>query len=100
MIVHDFHIIGMTIAPFETDAPPVIDSNAMLTDAIPRQRFKPVSLNGRQIPKIGCRVKPTQPFMGGSFDALKLPAAEAIMQSFGFQASERLDHSYIVLCFT
>jgi hypothetical protein len=33
MTVHNLNIIGSPIMPPETDAPPVVDTDAMLTDA-------------------------------------------------------------------
>ncbi len=88
MIVHNLNIVGLPIVPPETDAPPIVDANAMLTNAIAFQGFEPVSPDGCQVVKIGRGMKPTQPFPRSSLDALKLSAAKAVVQSFGFRASE------------
>jgi hypothetical protein len=88
MIVHNLNLIGLPIVPPEADAPPVVDANAMLTNAITLQSFEPVSSNACQVVKISRRMKPTQPFLRSSLDALKLPAAEAVMQCFGFCTSK------------
>jgi hypothetical protein len=34
MVVRNLDIIGLLIVPPETDAPPVVDANALLTDAV------------------------------------------------------------------
>lgn len=88
MIVHNFDIIGVPIMPPEADTPPVVDANAMLPDAIAPQSLEPVSANGSQVVKISRSMKPTEPFPRSPLDALKLPAAEAIVQRFGFCASK------------
>jgi hypothetical protein len=45
-----------------------------------------ISPNGTQVLKISRRMKPTKPFSRSPLNALKLAAAEAIMQRFGFCA--------------
>jgi hypothetical protein len=88
MIIHNFNIIGLAIMPPETDAPLFVDTDAMLTDAISFKGFEPVSSNGCQIVKVRRRVKPAQPFLRSSLNALKPPAAEAVMQRFRLCASK------------
>ena len=84
MVTHNLDIIGLPILPPETDAPPVVDANAMLADTVALQSFESISSNGSQVVKISRRMKPTEPFPSSPLDVLKLPAAEAIMQGFGF----------------
>jgi len=43
MIINDLDIIGVAASPDETNAPLIIDSDAMLTLAIAFQRLKPVT---------------------------------------------------------
>ena len=62
MIVHNLDIKGMSIVPSETDAPLVVDANAVLSGASALQSLKPVSPNGSQVIQINGSMKPTKPF--------------------------------------
>ena len=88
MIAHNLYIMGMSIAPHEADAPPVVDANTVLTDAVALQRFEPVTPDGAQVVKISRSMKPTEPFPRSTLDALKFTAAEAVMERLGFCASK------------
>jgi len=59
MIVHNLNIIGLSIMPPETDAPPIVDANAMLTNAVTLQSLEVISSDSRQVAKISRRMKPT-----------------------------------------
>jgi len=43
MIIHDFNELGTAIVPLETDAPLIIDPDAVLTATIALQRFQPIA---------------------------------------------------------
>ena len=75
VVVHNFDIKGLPIMPRETDAPPVVDANAVLAGALALQRLEAVSPNGIEVAKISCGMKPTETFPRGPFDALELPSA-------------------------
>jgi hypothetical protein len=47
MIIDYFDIVRISIIPFETDSPLLVDPDAVLAFSIPLQRFEPVS--GRNI---------------------------------------------------
>ena len=49
MVVDDLHIVGVTISPFETDAPLVIDSNAMLAGTVAAQFLKTIRRRDTEI---------------------------------------------------
>jgi hypothetical protein len=49
MVVNDLDIEGVTSAPDEADAPPIVDANAVLPDTIGAQRLKPVAWWDAQI---------------------------------------------------
>jgi len=43
MIVHDFHVEGVSLPPFEADTPAVVDADAVLAGALAPQRLQPVA---------------------------------------------------------
>ncbi len=43
MVISDFHIKGIALPPFETDAPLIIDPNAVLSFPIPFKRFQAIA---------------------------------------------------------
>jgi hypothetical protein len=88
MVVYNLDFIGMPIIQPETNTPPVIDANAILSHAIALQSLKPVSPNSLQIIQIRCGMKPSKSFSRSPLDALKFPAAETIMQRFGFRTAK------------
>ena len=75
VVVHNFDIKGFPIMPRKTDAPLVVDANAVLAGALALQSLEAVSPNGVEVVKIGCSMKPTETFPRGPFDALELPSA-------------------------
>jgi hypothetical protein len=88
MAVYNLDFIGMPIIPPETNTPPFIDANAMLSHAIALQSLKPVSTDSLQIIQVRCGMKPFKSFSRSPLDAWKFPAAETIMQRFGFRTSK------------
>jgi len=42
MIVYDFHLLCITIAPFKTNPPLIVNANAPLTFTFPFQNLKAV----------------------------------------------------------
>jgi len=49
MIINDFNIKGVTVSPLETNAPLIIDSNAMLPASISRKLLKAIA---RRYPQV------------------------------------------------
>jgi hypothetical protein len=43
MIVDNLDIVGMSLKPYETDAPLLVDADAHLAGSISLQRFEPVA---------------------------------------------------------
>lgn len=52
MIIDDFNVVSIAIPPRETDAPLVVDPNAMLTDSIAGEKFQAISWGYAQIGKL------------------------------------------------
>ncbi|MDX2051507.1 MAG: hypothetical protein SFV15_03890 [Polyangiaceae bacterium] len=57
MIVDDLDIVSVGVSPAETDAPLVVDSNAMLADAVACELLKAVSGRNTEIEKTGGSVQ-------------------------------------------
>ena len=49
MIVDDFDLKGVSVAPAEADPPLVVDPDAVLPFALARQAFQPIAWRGREI---------------------------------------------------
>jgi len=49
VVVHNFHVQGVTATPDKTDAPLIVDTDAVLSMAIPTQGFQMIPRRGRQI---------------------------------------------------
>jgi len=49
MIVSNLHVVRITFAPFEADAPLVIDADAMLSGPIAAQFLQPIGRRSAQI---------------------------------------------------
>jgi hypothetical protein len=52
MIVDNFNVVCIAIAPPKTDAPLVIDPNAVLTDTIASELFQAITWGHAQIGKL------------------------------------------------
>ena len=91
MIVDDLDILR-TIAPAKTNAPLVMDANAMLPVSIASQCFKPVTRRNAQVAEL---VRGRQDFQLASRGPLygpEFPDRLIIKQSFSIAATETLDH--------
>ena len=51
MVIHDFYVVGVVLQPVETDAPPIVDANAVLAFPISKQRLQAVA--GRRHADLG-----------------------------------------------
>jgi len=43
MVVHNLHVKGVTVAPYEADTPLIVDADTMLACPLTGQRFKTIS---------------------------------------------------------
>ncbi len=89
MVIDDFDLIGVPIAPGEADPPLVVDPDAVLPGPVSSQRFEPVAADLRQVMETGRRVEAREPRASCCFDALKAPAGEPFVQSPRFLAPKR-----------
>jgi hypothetical protein len=49
VIIHDLDLVGVSVSPAKTQAPLIIDANAVLTCSLTLQRFQAIAWRGRQI---------------------------------------------------
>jgi hypothetical protein len=57
VIIHNFHVVGVSVAPHKTDTPLVVDADAVLSRAVMFQLMKPVTRRHSQIHQALGRVK-------------------------------------------
>ncbi len=97
MIVDDFNIEGIMSFPPETDSPLIVDSNAVLSDALPLQGFQSVP---RWCPKISDLVRVVQHSKFPARDALDVlwqPTGNLTApDSLRLGAAEGPDHSQMI----
>ncbi len=92
MIVYDLHILSACSRPAEADTELVVDTNAVLTDAVAFERLKPVARRYAQI------IKPSGDFQlaelapGYDFNVDKSFDPMSTRKRFGIRISERNDH--------
>jgi len=49
MVVADFYVFCVTVFPYKTDAPLVVDTNAVLARSSAPQRFEPITRRNPQV---------------------------------------------------
>jgi len=93
MIIHYPDVVGISTLPFKTDAPLVVDANAVLTLSVARQFLKAVRRRYAQILQDLGSVQDFKPPSGNPLDVLREFARElTIEDSFRFFTREGLNH--------
>ena len=64
MIVSDFDLEGVALAPGKANPPPVVDPNTILPHAVPAQAFQAVARNRSQSSQIVCRIEHVELSLG------------------------------------
>ncbi len=57
VVVHDFDLVGTIVVPHKADTPLVIDADAVLSFAVPLERFQMVAGGNPQacaVPRVRC----------------------------------------------
>ncbi len=57
VVIHNFHIVRITVAPHEAYAKLVIDADAVLSFPLSFERFQTIARRGSQITELGCDVQ-------------------------------------------
>lgn len=92
MIIHDFDFAGMTFAPNKTNAPLVVDANAVLAFAIASKSFQAVARQRVQRSQIRSGVQHVQFAKRLPFDSAKPANRLAAEETLRIQATEPADH--------
>jgi hypothetical protein len=92
VVINNFDLVGVSIAPHETDPPLIVDANAVLSLSISIQRLQTVTRRSSQISQLGCTVELSQFSTSDASYGPKAPAGYPLMQSAGLGTTERLDH--------
>ena len=93
MVVDDLDLPGIAVAPYETDAPLLVDANAVLPPAVAPQGFQPVAGRRPQIFEPSGRLDRQEPGPRPPLD-LHGQAANGMARENGCGAlvGEALDH--------
>src|SRR5579862_155334 len=92
VVVDDFDVFRITIAPFKAQSPLAIDSDAVLTRAVPRQLLQLVAGQDRKIAKACGGIQHFQ-FSGRDLlDTLELRASPGIEELLCFAVAKTLYH--------
>ena len=93
MIIHDFNIVRVSMAPLEADAPLIVDSNAALALSIPVQRFEAICRRDTEILEQDSPIQHSQLSKCDPLDALReLLRKSPVAEGLRFLAPERADH--------
>lgn len=71
MIIDNLYVVGISISPFEADAPLIVDSDAVLSFAIPFQWLQAIAGEGTERLKIRCGIEHIQLAESLTFNGLK-----------------------------
>jgi hypothetical protein len=85
VIVDDFHVMAMTVAPSEADSPLVINSNRVLPLPIASQRLQVIPGRRGQIVEISRCMKLQQFPQGDPLDGAKTPAVLVVKKILSFR---------------
>jgi hypothetical protein len=97
VIVRHFNIVGVAILPAEADAPLIVDTNAVLTDAIARQSFQPIGGRNPQIVQALSSVELDQFAPRDTVQVGRKVAQElALKEPLSVLIIEGLDHGLII----
>jgi len=92
VIINDLDFICVTIKPFETDTPLVIDAYAVLTVTVSAQGLQPVTRWYKQILQRSCPVQIIQFAPRWPLKSLETPYRPIVKKRFDFFVVEALYH--------
>ena len=100
MIIDDLHLVSVTLSPLETDAPLIVDSDAVLTLTVTVQFLQAIAGRDAQVLQRLRVVQHYELATRGVLDALKAWTALAVEERFRVFGAERLYHLNILLRIT
>jgi hypothetical protein len=92
VIIHDLDIISVTVNPFKTDTPLVINACAELTVTVAVQGLQPITCRNKQILQRPCPVQVNQLASRRSLKSLITLYEPIIKKHFGVFVVEALYH--------
>lgn len=92
VVVHDFDLIGAIGVPDKADTPLVIDADAVLSFAVPLERFQMVAGGNPQACQFRGRLQLQKLAPRHAFDVLESGNRLAMKQRLGLNADERVNH--------
>jgi hypothetical protein len=92
VIIDDLHLISVTLSPLETDAPLIIDSDAVLTPTGTMKFLQTIAGRDTQVLQRLRVVQHYELATGGVLDTLKAWTALAVEERFRIFAPERPNH--------
>ncbi|SRR6266571_9573729 len=92
MIIYYFNFVRISVHPFETDSPLLVDADAVLSLPVAFQRFQPVSRWNPQIFEANRRVQELQFMKRLLLNVARQPPGELALPDFlGFNAFKIAD---------
>jgi hypothetical protein len=92
MVVNYLNVVSVTVSPEETDAPPVIDADAILTPAVAFKRFQAIAWRNQQVLKGSSAVEIHQLPASNSLKGSEARLVQVGEQCFRFLGSKGSDH--------
>jgi len=93
VIIDDLHVVSVTLSPLETDAPLIVDSDAVLTPTVTLKFLQAIAGSDPQILQRLRVVQHYELATGGVLDALEAWTALTVEERFRVFAPERLYHT-------
>lgn len=92
VIVHNLNIVRVPLAPDETQAPSVVDTNTVLPFSVGMQCLQAIPRRRSQVTQFRRAIQLPKLLARNVLDSLKAPATLAVVKAFRLRAQERLDH--------
>ena len=96
MIIHDFYVVAVTVAPNEADAPLVVDPDRVLTLSLSSQGLQSIPWRRSQDSQLRRGVKLQQFAQGYSFDGAESFAVMIVEEILGLPRKKTQDHTLSV----
>ena len=92
MVIHDFHVVGVTLPPDKTDPPLVVNADAVLALPVTPQALQAVAGRGGKVAELGGAIQLSQLALGDPLDPLIPPHPAAGMEMLGVWGAKGFDH--------
>lgn len=99
VVIDDFDIERVTVAPDKTNPKLIVDANAVLASPVAAQRFEPVTRWNPQIVQPRGAVQDGEFAHGYAFDCNPMTYASTFEQCTGLGIAKRTDHPVTMVTF-